>query len=80
MPRYYFDMHHDEQQTTDSLGLDCPDDEAAQQEAFRSLCDFAHMQMHMRPSDKKEWTYEVQVRSETGPVLKATLTLTAQRL
>ena len=44
MPRYYFDVHEGDHEAVDEDGLDCPNIEAAQREAFLALSDIARME------------------------------------
>ena len=78
MPRYYFDMRHEDEIATDEEGLELPTIESVQEEAARSLADMArdavrsHRDVTRRPM-------VIEVRDDSGPVLQARFTFEVER-
>jgi hypothetical protein len=68
MPRFYFDIRDNEALAPDEEGLELPDMRAAEVEAAHSL---AHMAKDM-PSGTEHHHMAVEVRTDDGPIFKAT--------
>jgi hypothetical protein len=76
MPRYYFDVRDGEKLTTDGEGLEMEGFDAARNEAVRSLPELAKDELP--DGDSRE--FEVVVRDDRGPVLRASLSFAVERL
>lgn len=78
MPRYYFDMRHEDEIATDEEGLELPTIESVQEEAARSLADMARdaVQSHR---DVTRRPMVIEVRDDSGPVLQARFTFEFER-
>lgn len=78
MPRYYFDMRHEDEIATDEEGLELPTIESVQEEAARSLADMARdaVQSHR---DGTRRPMAIEVRDDNGPVLQARFTFEVER-
>jgi hypothetical protein len=78
MPRYYFDMRHEDEIATDEEGLELPTIESVQEEAARSLADMARdaVQSHR---DVTRRPMVIEVRDDSGPVLQARFTFEVER-
>jgi hypothetical protein len=76
MPRYYFDMRHEDEIATDEEGLELATIESVQEEAARSLADMARDTVHR---DGKKCPMAIEVRDDHGPVLQARFTFEIER-
>ena len=74
MARYYFDTRENGNLITDEIGVDLPGIEAARNEAARSLAELA---LDVLPSTVRK-ELAVEVRDESHPVVRATLTFEAE--
>ena len=66
MPRYYFDIHDGDEPHTDMVGADLADDQAAREEATRTIADLAKEYL---PHDGAHRTITIAVRSSDGSTL-----------
>jgi hypothetical protein len=85
MPRYYFDMRHEDEIATDEEGLELASIESVQEEAARSLADMARDTVHRDGKrdtvhrDGKKRPMAIEVRDDHGPVLQARFTFEIER-
>jgi hypothetical protein len=70
MPRYYFDIRDDNDTFVDHEGMELADLKTAQVEAAQSLADLAE---ELLPTAARRML-AVEVRSDEGPVLSASIT------
>ena len=69
MARYYFDMRDGQGLFADEEGLECPDLDAVQKEAARSLADMARDSIY-EAADAQIHRMTIEVRDGSGPVMK----------
>jgi hypothetical protein len=79
MPRYYFDLRKGDQVTLDEEGLELSSLERVQEEAARSLADFARDNVR-RALDGGGDSVAIDVRDDDGPLLQLKFTLDVRRL
>lgn len=76
MPRFFFDVI-DDKTTTDDIGLDLEDLDAAQREVVRTLPGLARDAL----PDARSREFAIEVRDDAGrKLLRATLALKVERL
>ena len=77
MPHYYFDIRNGHGLIPDEEGLDLPDITAVEDEATRSLADFARDALkHEHATDHPMM---IEVRDDDGPVLKVKFAVEVER-
>ena len=74
MPRYYFDMRHEDEIATDEEGLEL----ATIEEAARSLADMARDAAQTHRNETRH-PMAIEVRDDSGPVLQARFTFEVER-
>jgi hypothetical protein len=76
MTRYYFDLRDQGGLVVDEEGMDLPDMEAVEREATQAMADAARESLH-RPIKPSEAA--IEVRDDTGPVLRVRFTIDIAR-
>ncbi|MBR1237709.1 DUF6894 family protein [Bradyrhizobium sp. AUGA SZCCT0182] len=77
MKRYYFDLIDSNGIVVDDEGMDLADIEAAQDEAARSLADFARGALRSSPAAPADMA--VEVRTDAGAVMRVKFSFEIER-
>jgi hypothetical protein len=79
LKRYYFDLRDGNALAPDEEGVELPDIESVQEEAALSLADMARNADRTHPKHGPGHCMAIEVRDESGPILKVLFTFEADR-
>jgi uncharacterized protein DUF6894 len=80
MPRYFFDLREGDESVPDEEGLELSSIERVQEEAARSLADFARDAARRVTQDGKAHQMTIEVRDDNGPLMQVRFTIDVSRL